>query len=396
MNEATKSCSFCGAVLQPGVKYCESCGQPVDTTVSAAAAPEAVVPPGLEIPAVPAEEAPILEPTPPMVEPTPPTVEVPPTQTGSGSATPPPPPPFTHASSSFTPPAKKKFPVWAIIVIVLVALCMCGFLIAGGIYLVGKAAMPGIEEAVNTAVQEMPELESAMQTLTAIPELMETAVPNIVETTIPEEFTEEPTAEAQPDATSGETFISDTALFDDFSGEDLDWAVYQDTVGDQGYEDGQYFIHVTESAYVIWAYVPGDFYPTSLEFDAKIPEGYEENGTLGVLCNYQNEDEYTYVDIDVYNGEVQFGYSTADDLLAMTDEDWITVDSFDSNVNASNHYAVTCDPNSISLSVNGVFVSEVPVTITIDSGDMALYGFTWDEVDSNGMKALFDNVEASE
>jgi hypothetical protein len=35
------------------------------------------------------------------------------------------------------------------------------------------------------------------------------------------------------------------------------------------------------------------------------------------------------------------------------------------------------------------------VTTNINAGDMALYGFTWDEIDSNGLKAYFDNVSAS-
>jgi hypothetical protein len=113
------------------------------------------------------------------------------------------------------------------------------------------------------------------------------------------------------------------------------------------------------------------------------------------MCNYQDENTYTYVDIDVYNGEVQFGYSTDSDLVPMTDVSWITVNSFNPNVTDYNHYKVTCDPSTMSLEVNGVLVDSVPVTTNIDAGYMALYGFTWDEIDSNGLKAYFDNVSAS-
>jgi hypothetical protein len=369
MNEATQTCSHCGAALRPEMRYCESCGQPVDAVQQPVS--ESTVPPVLE--------------TPQTVTPPPP-----PTQTASVPPTPPPPP--TYTTPAYTPPPsqpKKKFPVWAIILIVLVVLCLCGFLVAGGLYLVGKNAMPAIEDAVSTASQDIPDMDSALQTLTAIPEMFET--------TMPDDFNFEATPESLDNGTasSGYSYLDDSSLYDDFSTQDLGWAVYDDTVGDQGYENGEYYIHVTESAYVIWSYLPGDFYPDTIEFDARLADGYEANGTLGVMCNYQDENTYTYVDIDVYNGEVQFGYSTDSDLVPMTDESWITVNSFNPNVTDYNHYKVTCDPSTMSLEVNGVLVDSVPVTTNIDAGDMALYGFTWDEIDSNGLKAYFDNVSAS-
>jgi hypothetical protein len=325
MNEATQTCSHCGAALRPEMRYCESCGQPVDAVQQPVS--ESTVPPVLE--------------TPQTVTPPPP-----PTQTASVPPTPPPPP--TYTTPAYTPPPsqpKKKFPVWAIILIVLVVLCLCGFLVAGGLYLVGKNATP---ESLDNGT-----------------------------------------------ASSSYSYLDDSSLYDDFSTQDLGWAVYDDTVGDQGYENDEYYIHVTESAYVIWSYLPGDFYPDTIEFDARLADGYEANGTLGVMCNYQDENTYTYVDIDVYNGEVQFGYSTDSDLVPMTDESWITVNSFNPNVTDYNHYKVTCDPSTMSLEVNGVLVDSVPVTTNIDAGYMALYGFTWDEIDSNGLKAYFDNVSAS-
>ena len=61
-------------------------------------------------------------------------------------------------------------------------------------------------------------------------------------------------------------------------------------------------LHHHEADYVAWAYLPVDFTPQAVEFDAALAPGFEQ-GAYGVLCHYQDQDNYHYVAIDPVNQE---------------------------------------------------------------------------------------------
>ncbi len=377
MTDESATCRNCGAPLKPGARYCEACGQAVDIVTTPASYLENTPPP-------PPESF------------TPPPAEMP-------------------QGSSFTPPPapgrKSKFPVWLIVVLGLVVLCICGVLVAGIAFFTLQAGTRTVSTNLETAIEPYqdfnfndtvaptfePTFDFSAQPTFEAPgtDMLATDLPGMTVSPTDEPLSGSSTVPDVPvaPAHSGQ-YSGDNQIFDDFSNQDLGWDVYSDETTNLGYEDEQYFIQIMDSQWIVWSYIPVDFYPTAIEFDAQIPQPYTGNGTVGVMCLVQDEDNYYYVDIDVENSAYQIGQSTADQYTYLTNDEWETSDDFAADPSASNHYAVTCDTNQISLFINGKFEDQVFLTGPVSDGSMAIYGFSWENMDENGLKIYFDNVSA--
>lgn len=386
MIEATKDCKYCGATLRQGATYCEACGQPVNVEATPVTYQDSVIPPVLEN--TPPEASPASEI--PESNSGPDAEDTPVPETPPGSVGTPPPPPYTPGGS-YVPfqPKKQKFPIWVIIVIILVGLCLCLTVVVGAVLVFRTASSVRTSGVMETAVQIVPDFSSEA-TVEILPNQDQVAPTNTSE---PQSGLVPYEAPNTPEKL-GDPYLTDTEIWDDFSSTQFDWAEAQELEGSQGYEDGRYYINVTETSYMMWGYVPGDFIPTHMDFDAQLAQGYENNGTLGLMCNFQNNDEYNYVDIDLVAGKVQLGVSTLEDMLPLTDEEWVPLTGFNLEVNAINHYEFTCNPSSMSISVNGQAPASVQISDPYPEGWMALYAFTWEDSDPSGAKVYFDNVHA--
>jgi hypothetical protein len=55
---------------------------------------------------------------------------------------------------------------------------------------------------------------------------------------------------------------------------------------------------------------------------------------------------------------------------------------------------VGCDPDLITVFVNGELQAQVPLDPPAEPGDMALFVKGWEEMGPDGFKVLFDNFKA--
>jgi hypothetical protein len=188
------------------------------------------------------------------------------------------------------------------------------------------------------------------------------------------------------------------SLFDDFSSDGLGWPRYDDGTTLLDYEDQAYSFQVTEPAYYDWVYFPGEFIPYEIQFDARAAS-QADDGTFGVFCQFQDEDNYYYVEFDIAGkyyliGQVVDGTDT--DLTSPVNgpEDGPNTDALNPPT-AINHIGVSCNLDSISLTINGKSVADVRVQKPFDQpGPAAFFVYVFEDASEKGYKVYFDNVEA--
>ena len=194
--------------------------------------------------------------------------------------------------------------------------------------------------------------------------------------------------------------LDDHSLFDDFSSDELGWPRYDDGTTLLDYEDQAYSFQVTEPAYYDWVYFPGDFIPHEIQFDVWAASE-ADNGTFGVFCQYQDEDNYYYVEFNIAGEYYLIGefVDGSDTDLTRPDkgaQDGPNTDALNPPTSV-NHIGVSCNLDSIALSINGQVVDEVSVKQPFDqAGPAAFFVYVFEDAGENGYKVFFDNVEAQQ
>lgn len=197
---------------------------------------------------------------------------------------------------------------------------------------------------------------------------------------------------------TGNQQLDEYYFYDDFSSEALAWPVYDDGTTILKYEDGQYSIQITESDYYDWAFIPVDFSPVDVFFDAK-NVNVEKDGAFGVFCHYQDEDNYYYVGFDLENREYIIGYAVDGEDIPLTPEGsqdyyWQVTNAFKSSSSAVNRIGISCYRDFITLFINGEWITEITIPAPFsEPGAMAFYVWTFDFAGAEGYKVYFDNVE---
>jgi len=350
-------CEFCGAALTPGKRFCEQCGAAVSSGAEASPAGWQGLPPA------PSPEPPAPEPyVAPQSEPEPPS-PTPPAPSYS-------PPPARDYYSAAPPAQKKKRSPCLIIALILIAILVCiGAIIAAGFFLFRSSFSNSGDIA--------------------------TAVIGIVQTQAIPTPTPVPSDPLTPPDPGENQYQTDHSIYDDFSTFSLDWKEGSDDVGAWGYENGAYFIDVIQPGYMLWKFPPVSFQPTTAEFDAVAPSG-PQDGTFGVICHYQDEDNFDYVEIDLSDSTYSFGRYTAGEQSALSSPDWNTAAYLNTDFQAVNHVMVACDPDMITLFVNNEYEDQVTLSELATPGDLAIFAATWDDSGPDGFKILFDNFSAWE
>lgn len=380
MLDNLKFCQFCGAPLEADMKVCAGCGQPVGGTGSPMEYVE-----GISETAASAPQPETLTEE-PLVEP--------PVQEHPASPSPPPPPSTLPQPSAGS--GKSKFPTWLIVVLILVVLCCCLTFVVGGIALfrfVNEAnisengVIPPIvetfvpfnatDDSFLMATQPFEQLETALAPLaTLVPEATLAVIPPV------------PT---QPGI--GQSLSEDT-LTDDFSSNQFEWAEEADNISVHGFRDGKYFIQVLQPEYFAWSFIPTDFNPTFIRFNAQI-EGNVSEGTFGVMCNFQDSDNYDFVEIDLDTRSYQIGREQNDEFTPHTSSDWMDAFYLQEDPYAVNQIAVYCTTETIRLEINNNFEAEVNFTPAEPDGWVALYAASWDTLSSSGFTVYFDDLLAT-
>jgi hypothetical protein len=143
------------------------------------------------------------------------------------------------------------------------------------------------------------------------------------------------------------------------------WADVNDEVQSWSFEEGHYVLHLYKAEYSAWAYLPSEFTPTTIGFDAAVLPGFEQGG-YGVICYYQDEDNYHAVTIDPYYREYTIGYAQNGDYQTLLEELWMPSQAMKDSPYDINQVLVICDPDVISLFVNDTLETQIPVSLWVE------------------------------
>ncbi len=365
---AQRFCQYCGSAMEPDWHFCERCGgQP--HVLESASPPESaptVFHPPVRVPPAPAQHpAPVQTPTPQSV-------------------------PVQSVQNDPKNPLKWLLPM-GIGCIFLV--CVCGLGAVGSYFLfspdsVSSAPTPTLLAVIAPA----PMVNEPSATFPAEPTEI------LVLTEAPEP-TPWPTVESTEasDSLTGSQNRDENSIFDDFSSQALGWPVFDDGKTIIQYEDGAYSLQITEADYFDWAYAPVDFLPNAIQLDVWGLPGTQE-GTFGVICQYQDTDNYYYVEIDLGTRQFVIAQVQAGEYISLNYPDengqyWLSADPLYPSPEQVNHIEVNCDQDFMVLTINDALVYHVTIPEPFSNpGEIALFVYTYPFAGPEGYKVFFDNV----
>ena len=360
-------CESCGAKLDSGANFCESCGHPVKKLRT-----EDTVSP---------------EPLPPMPPPAP-------ARTQAYE------PPLTYNPPPAAAPTNKKtLPIILGVVGCLGIVCI-GLVVLGSVLFFRNAAAveetPQVLQVAPTQVRQ-PTLPVAQPTLAplATQALASTEAAAPTQPSLPTAVSQPTQAEVQFAVWPADIEQSSTDGYfsDNFSDNGYDWAEAENSDRIWGFEDGHYGFHLFEPDYSIWAYLPIEFTPNTIGFDAAVQPGFEQGG-YGVLCHYQDEDNFYFVSVDPWNREYSIGYVLNGEYETLMNEMWMPSQYLNQSAHAVNSLMVSCDADMITLFINNQFEAQADLGTSVERGDTAIFGETWEDTPAAGFKVLIDNLYA--
>jgi len=182
--------------------------------------------------------------------------------------------------------------------------------------------------------------------------------------------------------------IDSNVLFqDDFSKSSSGWDKWSGDSGSTDYVDGTYQIMVNDSQYDLWANPGEDFTDVSVEVDAVMVGGPEDND-FGILCRYVDVENYYF---GIISSDGYYGIGTViGGTQQIIDENMQPSDAINTGYE-SNRIRFDCVGSTLSLYVNGNLVQE-ETDSSFASGDVGLMAGTFD---TGGTQVAFDNFIVS-
>ena len=352
MTEEQLFCQFCGSQIQPGFKFCDKCGSPVDagSAVSATTAP---------------------------AEPT--------AVVGSSSPSPAP----ANFNTSQNKPTGKK-PVWIIPLIgigCLIMLCIAAFVV-GGILMYssnGQAEISTVEaqaEELEPVVSEEPEIKDEQP---EIPTDTPISVPDSTSTTAATATEKRLTVSEEPVST--EDILLDYS--DQWQVEDTDQ--YRTDISQRG----DWAIGVKQADMSVAVISPGQA-AAGVE-NVLITMDVATSATdqiAGVRCQVQ--DEKNYYQVSFKNKQFAVGRIVDGQLTPLTEPYWKDSQFISSEgMPGGANITVTCQGSSIGVSIEGM--GEMPLVSDPDdsfqSGQIALFAAPADQMTDEFFSfAVFNNL----
>jgi cytoskeletal protein RodZ len=359
MTEERLFCQFCGSQIQPGFKFCDKCGSPVDAGSAASAA------------TAPAEPAAVV---------------------GSSSPSPAP----ANFNTSQNKPTGKK-PAWIIPLIgigCLIMLCIAAFVV-GGILMYssnGQAEISTVEaqaEESDPVVSEEPEIEDEQP---EIPTDTPISLPDSTSTTAATEVEPLPTQTEKP-VVMEEVPVATKDILLDYSDQ---WQV-EDT--DQYRTDisqrGDWAIGVKQADMSVAVISPGQAAAgvenVLITMDVATSAADQ---IAGVRCQVQ--DEKNYYQVSFKNKQFAIGRVVDGQLTPLTEPYWkdsqfIGTEGLPGGTNVT----VTCQGSSIGVSIEGM--GEIPLVSDPDDrfqqGKIALFAAPAEKMTDEFFSfAIFNNL----
>lgn len=166
--------------------------------------------------------------------------------------------------------------------------------------------------------------------------------------------------------------VSVEALFaDDFSGEkDCGWVVYNRGGAVTAVEEGRMTITTSQPGQIWWTNAGQNFDDVVISVDAE-QVGGPDNNAYGLICRYQNEQNF-YVFLISGDGYYVIGkyQSGSDQVTYLTEDGQYAFSDVIRQGNAQNQIRARCVGNELSLEVNGMPLLTVfdPTFVTGDVG----------------------------
>lgn len=297
----------------------------------------------------------------------------------------------------------KDWIIYAAIAIVAVTI-ICGVLVGSLYYLQQSGRSLPFSSELQTLMagegaaiehdQSTPAAESQTRPSFALPTMGGIEIP----TRKPgESITSTPIPTATTPNLTGNQYLDNTTLIDDFSSDSLGWPVVSGGDATIQYENETYTIQVRGANSTEIAIAPAPFNPSYILFDVWRTPGVQQ-GTFSVFCQYQDARNYYFIEFDLQNRKVQFGQMVDNVFIPLTVPDanlsyWIPVDALKLSPENVNTIGVDCRLGVINLLVNDEFVRLVPVNSPFDNpGGVAFSVSTSDNTGPEGYQVFFDNV----
>ncbi|MGD8406461.1 MAG: hypothetical protein PVJ21_22580 [Anaerolineales bacterium] len=276
---------------------------------------------------------------------------------------------------------QRRFPWLPVLLGVGCVGMMCiGVLVFGGgaaLFLTQRSASPSMPEPVATEVI-------------------------VTQVSLPTATSSTPTSAPTPTnsglSLTGDQYVDDHSLYDDFSSDALGWPVYNDNTTILKYEDEAYSFQIAEPEYIDWAYLPVNFVPYEIWFDVQGLSG-PQDGTFGVFCQYQDVDNHYYVEFDLENNSYIIAQYLEGEDIPLTKQNtvgqyWYESNAFKASPDDVNRIGIGCYLEEITLFINDQLVDQVNVEQSFDQpGEAAFFVYTFDFAGPEGYKVFFDNVE---
>lgn len=327
MSQQFSVCQNCGALLIPGNRFCEQCGSPVGTSAPASQ-------PYFSRPVQPPhvqsdrpQHSPVYSPSPVSYGP--------------------------PAQTAYSPLKTRKPNTCLIVGLIVIVLCFC--ISAGG--LIGWwVARPALENLLKKITDSW-------------------GVPT------------DQTGESQKATAQSQAF------YDDFSKLSTGWEVGSDESASWGYENQAYFISIREPNSFYWVLPPVDYVSTGVEFDVYSSESYpvETSGSYGAVCNYLDQDNFHFVEVDPSTQAIFIGKYVQGELMTLSQPEWIEARNLNPDSGDVNHILVNCEAGRITLYLNDQYEIEILDASIQLSGRAGIFAATYAEIPSGGYKVFFDN-----
>jgi hypothetical protein len=274
--------------------------------------------------------------------------------------------------------------------------------VAGYFFLRRPVASP--ESSTPTLVSEIHPI--ATDAPAPSPTDLPTATDLVEPTDLPAPTEAPPTlTEAVPteedDGMTGNQYQDEFSIFDDFSSNALEWPEYDDGITILQYENGAYSFQITEPDFFDWAYAPVDFWPNAIQFDVWGLPGVQE-GTFGVFCQFQDIDNYYFVEIDLETHEFLMAQYLAGEYIPLTIPDengqyWLSAEPLRPFPDDVNRIDLSCYQDFMVLVINDALVYHATITDPFPTpGEMAFFVYTFSTARPEGYKVFFDNVSVQQ
>ncbi|MBI4772459.1 MAG: hypothetical protein HY784_19020 [Chloroflexi bacterium] len=230
-----------------------------------------------------------------------------------------------------------------------------------GVCVLGSGLLVGLMNVVSTGTP-VP-TDTPFPTETPIPIPTDTEVPIVVATTIS---------------------IGSDLFYDDFSDPNSGWSTFNTTAGVAQYANGEMSLIARNTEWFVWSTAPDTYSNIVLTVTATTITTTDT--TFGIMCFYQDSDNYNYLALDATGRYAILRYDSAGDTWLTSGGDWAT-SPYITPYAGTYSLGATCGNGMLELYVDGTLIDSA-FDSTFTSGQVGV--FVWSGKQGNA-EVRFDD-----